>query len=159
MADTISPAMAFGQSQAEYYPPQATVSLSETSLEDGPVPATPESMYIKDEDDQDQDDQEEKKPTKKRKSWGQELPTPKTNLPPRYALPTFPSLILQQDMLTMTPASVQRLKMKRSNVASSASSEIAKPLNPLVSESDKRWKSSKARNQPSSDRMSPSRSD
>ncbi|WEW59480.1 transcription factor that binds to CRE motif [Emydomyces testavorans] len=26
---------------------------------------------------------EEKKPAKKRKSWGQELPTPKTNLPPR----------------------------------------------------------------------------
>lgn len=26
----------------------------------------------------------EKKPVKKRKSWGQELPTPKTNLPPRY---------------------------------------------------------------------------
>ncbi|KAG5301964.1 bZIP transcription factor HacA [Histoplasma ohiense] len=26
---------------------------------------------------------EEKKPVKKRKSWGQELPTPKTNLPPR----------------------------------------------------------------------------
>lgn len=25
----------------------------------------------------------EKKPVKKRKSWGQELPTPKTNLPPR----------------------------------------------------------------------------
>ena len=25
----------------------------------------------------------EKKATKKRKSWGQELPTPKTNLPPR----------------------------------------------------------------------------
>lgn len=24
-----------------------------------------------------------KKPAKKRKSWGQELPTPKTNLPPR----------------------------------------------------------------------------
>ncbi|KAL8740365.1 MAG: hypothetical protein Q9190_006926 [Brigantiaea leucoxantha] len=28
-------------------------------------------------------DDEDKKPTKKRKSWGQELPTPKTNLPPR----------------------------------------------------------------------------
>ena len=28
----------------------------------------------------------DKKPTKKRKSWGQELPTPKTNLPPRYDL-------------------------------------------------------------------------
>lgn len=29
--------------------------------------------------------QDSKKPVKKRKSWGQELPTPKTNLPPRYA--------------------------------------------------------------------------
>ena len=29
---------------------------------------------------------EEKKPVKKRKSWGQELPTPKTNLPPRYVI-------------------------------------------------------------------------
>ncbi len=26
----------------------------------------------------------DKKPAKKRKSWGQELPTPKTNLPPRW---------------------------------------------------------------------------
>lgn len=30
----------------------------------------------------------EKKPVKKRKSWGQELPTPKTNLPPRYVVST-----------------------------------------------------------------------
>jgi transcriptional activator HAC1 len=28
----------------------------------------------------------EKKPVKKRKSWGQVLPEPKTNLPPRYVL-------------------------------------------------------------------------
>lgn len=28
----------------------------------------------------------EKRPVKKRKSWGQQLPEPKTNLPPRYAL-------------------------------------------------------------------------
>lgn len=28
----------------------------------------------------------EKKPSKKRKSWGQVLPEPKTNLPPRYAM-------------------------------------------------------------------------
>jgi transcriptional activator HAC1 len=27
----------------------------------------------------------DKKPVKKRKSWGQQLPEPKTNLPPRYA--------------------------------------------------------------------------
>ena len=30
----------------------------------------------------------EKKPVKKRKSWGQQLPEPKTNLPPRYTLDT-----------------------------------------------------------------------
>lgn len=83
MADTISPVsmMVFPQGPEDSHPPQATVSLSETSLENGFGPATPESMDIKDEDDQ--DDLEEQKPTKKRKSWGQELPTPKTNLPPR----------------------------------------------------------------------------
>lgn len=31
----------------------------------------------------------EKKPVKKRKSWGQVLPEPKTNLPPRYAFCLF----------------------------------------------------------------------
>ncbi|KAJ5736640.1 uncharacterized protein N7483_001765 [Penicillium malachiteum] len=45
-----------------------TVSPADTSL-DSPEP---ESL-----------EEEEKKPTKKRKSWGQELPVPKTNLPPR----------------------------------------------------------------------------
>ncbi|KAJ5152808.1 Transcriptional activator hacA [Penicillium canariense] len=47
-----------------------TVSPADTSLD------SPESM-----DENSQDD--EKKPAKKRKSWGQELPVPKTNLPPR----------------------------------------------------------------------------
>ena len=82
MVEAIAPTVAFNQHQF-HQPPQATVSLSETSLEDQMItPSTPESMYTKDEED-DQDDQ---KPTKKRKSWGQELPTPKTNLPPRYVL-------------------------------------------------------------------------
>lgn len=31
----------------------------------------------------------EKKQVKKRKSWGQQLPEPKTNLPPRYILGNF----------------------------------------------------------------------
>jgi transcriptional activator HAC1 len=48
-----------------------TISPADTSLE------SPEPDELKEEDD-------EKRPTKKRKSWGQELPTPKTNLPPRY---------------------------------------------------------------------------
>lgn len=47
-----------------------TVSPADTSL-DSPTP----------EDENSKED--EKKPAKKRKSWGQELPVPKTNLPPR----------------------------------------------------------------------------
>jgi len=81
MAETLSPATAFAP---EFYPPQATVSLSETSLENclmTPGPMSPDSSYVKSEMG---DGDEHRKPTKKRKSWGQELPTPKTNLPPRY---------------------------------------------------------------------------
>ena len=79
MANTLSPAMAFGQQDSSY--PQATISLSDTNLMT-PDPTSPESSYnIKEERGE---DGEPRKPTKKRKSWGQELPTPKTNLPPRY---------------------------------------------------------------------------
>ena len=61
------------------HPPQATVSLAETNLMG---PSTPESLSdVKDEGS-------DKKAAKKRKSWGQELPTPKTNLPPRYTWTT-----------------------------------------------------------------------
>ena len=42
-----------------------------------------ESMDADDDDDDDDVDGAGKKPTKKRKSWGQVLPEPKTNLPPR----------------------------------------------------------------------------
>ncbi|CRG88707.1 Transcriptional activator hacA [Talaromyces islandicus] len=68
--------------------PQLTISPADTSLS-SPAPevdldvdleasAEPE-VEIKDEEPK----SDEKKPVKKRKSWGQELPTPKTNLPPR----------------------------------------------------------------------------
>lgn len=50
--------------------PQLTISPEETTLQ---------SVTIKTEETK----TEEKKAVKKRKSWGQELPTPKTNLPPR----------------------------------------------------------------------------
>jgi hypothetical protein len=50
--------------------PQLTVSPAETSLK------VPEVKVGETKT-------EEKKPVKKRKSWGQELPIPKTNLPPR----------------------------------------------------------------------------
>lgn len=157
MADTISPAsmMAFTQGPEDFHPPQATVSLSETSLENGPVPATPESIYIKDEEDQ--ENQEERKPTKKRKSWGQELPTPKTNLPPRYVLRNYHPVLPR--VLTMTLASERRQKTRRSNVASNAFFATVKQPSPLASVSDKRLKSSRVRNQPLSGRTSRSRSD
>lgn len=37
-------------------------------------------------DDALENDESDKKPTKKRKSWGQVLPEPKTNLPPRLVV-------------------------------------------------------------------------
>lgn len=55
-----------------------------------PEPTSPESSYNVKEESAEAD--ESQKPTKKRKSWGQELPTPKTNLPPRYAN-TLPHLL------------------------------------------------------------------
>lgn len=62
----------------DYYPPQATICLAEANLL---TPNSPpeSSCSVKEEEEE-----KERKPTKKRKSWGQELPTPKTNLPPRY---------------------------------------------------------------------------
>jgi transcriptional activator HAC1 len=50
--------------------PQLTISPEDTTLQ---------SDEIKSEESQSED----RKSVKKRKSWGQELPTPKTNLPPR----------------------------------------------------------------------------
>ena len=73
MNDGFAALRAFASTTPEYYGPQGTISLAEASLL---TPTSPESFT--------QHKEEERKPTKKRKSWGQELPTPKTNLPPRY---------------------------------------------------------------------------
>ncbi|KAI4179357.1 MAG: hypothetical protein L6R41_007889, partial [Letrouitia leprolyta] len=71
LAETFSP-MSFGHD--DLFPPQDTVSMAETTLlYSTPAPSV---CDVKEEG-------EEKKPVKKRKSWGQELPVPKTNLPPR----------------------------------------------------------------------------
>ena len=59
------------------------MSPADTSLKDCEIDAEIDAEV--EEEGEDEDD--EKKPTKKRKSWGQELPVPKTNLPPRYVLP------------------------------------------------------------------------
>ncbi|KAL8849098.1 MAG: hypothetical protein Q9221_005902 [Calogaya cf. arnoldii] len=70
MIDSFSP-MTFGH---ELFPPHETVSMAETTL----TASTPDPSICDSREDRD-----ERKPVKKRKSWGQELPTPKTNLPPR----------------------------------------------------------------------------
>lgn len=66
MSDTINPLDLPASPSSE----MLTVSPADTSLD------TPEPEDLLEDG--------EKKPTKKRKSWGQELPVPKTNLPPRY---------------------------------------------------------------------------
>ncbi|KAL9629372.1 MAG: hypothetical protein Q9204_005310 [Flavoplaca sp. TL-2023a] len=71
MIDSFTP-MTFGHE--ELFPPHDTVSMAETTLE----ASTPDPSIGDTREDGD-----ERKPVKKRKSWGQELPTPKTNLPPR----------------------------------------------------------------------------
>lgn len=70
METTFSP---LGFPTQEYYPPQATVSLAETTFMPSPEPSVKG----------DEEKKSQQQPTKKRKSWGQELPIPKTNLPPR----------------------------------------------------------------------------
>ncbi|PGH02662.1 hypothetical protein GX51_04545 [Blastomyces parvus] len=59
-------------------PVQLTVSPAETTLS-----FAAESVAAQVKTEASTPKPEEKKPVKKRKSWGQELPTPKTNLPPR----------------------------------------------------------------------------
>lgn len=146
MIDTVAPTMTFHHEFQQ--PPQATVSLSETSL-DGYSRAsmTPcESVCIKDENENEFDEEgAEKRPSKKRKSWGQELPVPKTNLPPRYA---FSHPIISVTRLTRHAANEQRQRMKRNNGGSSASFAIERPPNQAENGSAKRSKSSRAKRRP-----------
>ncbi|MCJ1373679.1 hypothetical protein MMC20_004908 [Loxospora ochrophaea] len=75
MNDHYSSLGAYASSPDDYSAPHATVSLAETTLL---TPTSPDSFqYMQNES------HEDRRTTKKRKSWGQELPTPKTNLPPR----------------------------------------------------------------------------
>ncbi|KAL2836207.1 hypothetical protein BJY01DRAFT_222300 [Aspergillus pseudoustus] len=61
-----------------------TDSLPSTPSMEVPVlTVSPADTSLQSEDVEVETNTEEKKPVKKRKSWGQELPVPKTNLPPR----------------------------------------------------------------------------
>ncbi|KAL5335676.1 hypothetical protein BJX70DRAFT_374468 [Aspergillus crustosus] len=56
---------------------------STPSMEVPVLTVSPADTSLQSEDVDLEDQADEKKPAKKRKSWGQELPVPKTNLPPR----------------------------------------------------------------------------
>lgn len=96
----------------------------------------------------------EKKPTKKRKSWGQELPIPKTNLPPRYVCsPT----IHNPSWLILSIENEQRQMTRRSNGASNVSYGTGRQRNHPGNENDRRLRSWKAKSVPSSNRTGYSR--
>lgn len=123
----------------DYHPPQATISLAETSLLS---PISPPEFYysLKEEEDE-----MEKKPTKKRKSWGQELPIPKTNLPPRYV---YSPTNLNPLWLILSIENEQRQMMRRSNVASNVSYETGRQRNHPVNGNDRRLRGWKAKSVP-----------
>lgn len=77
----------------------------------------------------------EKKPVKKRKSWGQVLPEPKTNLPPRYVTQHLQPLNAFTNLLT---GNVPRPRTRRNSVASNAFSATAGPLSLLGNARDSR---------------------
>ena len=131
MSFKLSPDITDHSTPVQFYVPEATVSPRDVSLTPQSMATPPENimtpMYTP---------ESEKKTTKKRKSWGQELPTPKTNLPPRYICTS--DLAECDNKANIGSENVQRRKMRRSNVASSVYCEIVPPLNPPESASVKR---------------------
>lgn len=83
-----------------------------------------------------------KKEVKKRKSWGQPLAEPTTNLPPRYIFLPATDLV---SLLTTVLESVQRPRLRRSSAESSASSVIAVLPNHHASASARKLRSSNRR--------------
>jgi len=78
----------------------------------------------------------EKKPTKKRKSWGQVLPEPKTNLPPRYVRQS-PSQY-RSNGTNPPKGNAPRQKTRRSSAESSVSSATGEQHSRPVSASARR---------------------
>lgn len=86
-----SPAESFLSTPDEMYPSlfDSTMNPMESVMSppgsvDVDVASTPASVLDPSEASTPAPESGEKKPVKKRKSWGQVLPEPKTNLPPRY---------------------------------------------------------------------------
>jgi len=92
----------------------------------------------------------DKRPTKKRKSWGQVLPEPKTNLPPRYVSPLRDNCVVESTPHSETShhfanynldlGNGRKLKTKRSSVVSNVFYGIGGQLSLLESGSVSRWK-------------------
>ena len=74
--------------------------------------------------------------------------TPNTENKPSASVRTISQKIKNVSSLILATGNVQKQKTKKSNVASSASFAIGKPLNPLENVSDKRWKSLREKSMP-----------
>lgn len=68
----------------------ATADFELTTVTPSDLASPPADIKLEAEDGLEENTDGDKKPTKKRKSWGQVLPEPKTNLPPRLVT-SFPS--------------------------------------------------------------------
>lgn len=75
----LSALKAFAAQDPTFFEPAPTMSLAEANLLASPT----SQSCISEPASTPSPAPEDKKPAKKRKSWGQELPVPKTNLPPR----------------------------------------------------------------------------
>lgn len=91
----------------------------------------------------------EKKPVKKRKSWGQVLPTPTTNLPPRYDFLQSFEFPYNHKQTNSCLGNEPRLNLKRNSGELSVSSETAKLRRPRGSARGLSTKLSKRQNLPS----------
>lgn len=82
-----SPAESFISTPGDSYPSlfeSQSQTLDPSDMMTPPNGPDDEGLALDVEDEDDTPTSDSKKPTKKRKSWGQVLPEPKTNLPPRY---------------------------------------------------------------------------
>lgn len=61
----------------------ATADMQMTTVTPADLATPTPDIKLEGDDMMDDERDSDKKPTKKRKSWGQVLPEPKTNLPPR----------------------------------------------------------------------------
>jgi ribosomal protein L34E len=121
--------------------PCGSYMSSETSPSSVASPP-PEDVKIKSEPEVKVKTEPEQKPVKKRKSWGQQLPTPTTNLPPRYVKTQSVTAVRTELLTDFTPGNALRPPRKRNNAALSECSVTGPPLRNLAKLRSNNWRRS-----------------